>query len=183
MLKPFKILEERELKNAGNSRCFEVDLETPEGKFVTWGYVQFSDIVIVLPIDNEGNVFLKQEWRLSRNDFVWEVVSGKIEVNEPTKEDILATAHRETQEEVGMKAEKMTFLKTFHPHNHMRCKAHLFVAENLSQNHLSPDEHEIIEVKKLPFSDAYDLVMNQQEPNGQTALIFMLAKDYLESKK
>jgi len=179
MLKPFKILEERELPKAGLINTFEVDLETPDGNNVTWGYAAFPEMAVVLPVDDEGNVYLKQEWRLSRNTFVWEPVSGKVDVESPTEQDVIDTAYREIQEEVGMKAEKMEFLLTMHSHNHMKNKIHLFLATGLSESKLPGDEYEILEVEKMPFAEAFDKVMNQQEPNGQSAVIFLLAKQKL----
>lgn len=179
MLQPFKIINEREVGKAGRYPILEAELETPEGKTVTWSVISGKDIVVVLPLDTEQNVFLKQEWRLNRKDFVWEVVSGVVDEESPTDEQILATAHRETQEEIGMKAESMKKLLTFYPFNHMRSRIHIFLATNLSGSKLETDEHEFLEVQKLPFQEAYDLVVKKQEPTAQNALAFMLAKEEL----
>lgn len=179
MLKPFKIIEEREAGKAGRYPIIEADLETPEGKRVSWSVISGKDIVVVLALDNEQNVYLKQEWRLNRKDFVWEVVSGVVEDENPTEEQILATAHREIQEEVGMKAGNMKKLLSFYPFNHMRSKIHLFLAQELAESKLATDEHEFLEVKKMPFREAYDLVVNKQEPTAQNALIFLLAEKEL----
>lgn len=145
---------------AGRYPIIEADLETPEGKKVTWSVISGKDIVVVLAMDDQKNVYLKQEWRLNRKDFVWEVVSGVVEEENPTEEQILTTAQRELQEEIGMKAGSLKKLLSFYPFNHMRSKVHLFLATELSQNKLEGDEHEFLEVKKLPFSEAYDLVVN-----------------------
>lgn len=175
MLKPFKIIEEREAGKAGRYPIIEADLETPEGKNVTWSVISGKDIAVVLALDSENNVYLKQEWRLNRKDFVWEVVSGVVEEENPTDEQVRATAEREIQEEVGMKAGKLEKLLTFYPFNHMRSKIHLFLATDLTESKLDRDEHEFLEVKKLPFQEAYDLV-HSQEPTAQNALVFALVK-------
>lgn len=175
-MKPFKILEEREVGKAGRYPIIEADLETPKGEQVTWSVIDGKDIVVVLVLDDDKNVYLKQEWRLNRKDFVWETVSGVVEEENPTEAQILATAHREMQEEVGMKAAAMQKLLTFYPFNHMRSKIHLFLARDLEESKLPTDDHEFLEVKKLPFQKAHELVLSQ-EPTGQNALIFEIVKD------
>lgn len=173
---PFKIIEEREAGKAGRYPIIEADLETPEGKKVTWSVISGKDIAVVLAMDNERNVYLKKEWRLNRKDFVWEVVSGVVEEENPTEEQVIDTAQRELQEEVGVKAGSMKKLLSFYPFNHMRSRIHLFLATDLSDSKLIGDEHEFLEAKKLPFDEAYDLVVNKQEPTAQNALIFLLAR-------
>lgn len=175
-MKPFKVLNERVSGKAGRYSIIEADLETPEEKNVTWSVISGKDIIVVLALDKEKNVYLKREWRLNRKDFVWEVVSGVVEEENPTEEQIFATAYRETQEEVGMRVNKMEKLLTFYPFNHMRSKVHLFLAQDLEERKLSTDEHEFLEVQKLPFQEAYNLVLSQ-EPTAQNALVFALVKE------
>lgn len=181
MLKPFKIISEKSILDIQKKYSVnEVELETPEGKTTTWKYIQGQkDIVVVLPLDAEHNVYLKQEWRLNRKDFAWEVVSGWIEEQNPTDEQIIATAQRELQEEVGVKAGKLEKLITIYPFNHTSIKLHLFLATELLESKLAGDEHEILEVTKLPFNEAFDLVVNKQIPTGQNTTIFLLTKQKL----
>lgn len=177
-MEPFKILEEREAGKAGRYPIIEADLETPEGKKVTWSIISGKDIAVVLAMDSERNVFIKKEWRLNRKDFVWEVASGVIEEENPTEEQIVETAQRELQEEIGVRAGSLKKLLSFYPFNHMRSKIHLFLATDLSESKLQGDEHEFLESKKLPFEEAYNLVVRHQEPTAQNVLIFELAKQH-----
>lgn len=170
-MKPFKIVEEREAYNAdGRIVVIETDLITPEDKNITWRFAKVPDIVIILPLDSDGKVRLKREWRANRKDFVWGLPSGVIDKDETPEE----TAQRELQEEVGAKAEKLTKLITVFPTNHIRAQFHIFLAEGLSASVLQGDEHEHLEVTVLPFDEAYDLVTKQQTPTAQDALAFTL---------
>lgn len=180
MLKPFRVLSEEQVFEVKN-RCavVEAELETPEGKHVRWSYLTGRDIVVVLPLDQNGNVYVKREWRLNRRDFVWEVVSGMVEVDNPTDEQIVETALRELQEEVGMKAQTLKQLISVYPFNHMRSKIHLFLASDLEPSKLPTDEHEFLEVSCLPFEKAYELVVNNAQPTAQNALIFSLTQKEL----
>jgi 8-oxo-dGTP pyrophosphatase MutT (NUDIX family) len=177
MLKPFKVLSEEQVFDVPE-RCavIEAHLETPEGKQVRWSFLTGRDIAVVLPLDDKGNVYIKQEWRLNRKDFVWEVVSGMVEVEHPTDDQVRETALRELQEEVGMRANTLEKLITVYPFNHMRSKIHLFLATDLEASKLPGDEHEILQVSCLPFEDAYELVVKDKEPTAQNALIFSLVR-------
>lgn len=173
-MKPFKIIEEREAYNAdGRIVVVETDLITPEDKSVTWRFAKVPDIVIILPLDTDGRVRLKKEWRANRKDFVWGLPSGVIDKGETPEE----TAQRELQEEVGTKAEKLTKLITIFPTNHIRAQFHIFLAEGLSASVLQGDEHEHLEVSVLPFQEARDLVIKQQVPTAQDALAFALVAE------
>jgi ADP-ribose pyrophosphatase len=162
-------------------------VEAPDGTRLNWAYIHGKDLVIVLPMDNDGNVILKREWRLNRKDFVWEVVSGWVDIASPTEDQLKEEANRELQEEVGYKAGTLTKLISIYPFNHMDSHFHLYLATDLEastveldeQQRVANDEIEILYVKKFPFAEAYDLVMNQQEPTGQNAVIFLLAKQRL----
>lgn len=178
MLKPFQVVEEK-VKSVGRFFLIEADLITSEGKNVTWDIFSWKDGVIVLAMDDDKNVYIKREWRLNRKDFTWEVVSGAIEVENPTEEQIVEAAQRELQEEIGMKAGKLEKLITIYPFNHMRNKFHIFLATELSESKLESDEHEHLEVKKLSFKDAYNLVVNQPAPTGQNVIAFQLAREKL----
>ncbi len=178
MLKPFHVLNER-IKSVGRFFHIEADLITSEDKNVTWDIFSWKDGVVVLAMDENKNVYIKREWRLNRKDFTWEVVSGAIEVGDPTEDDIEKAAQRELQEEIGMKAGKLEKLITIYPFNHMRNKFHIFLATDLSKSSLKADEHEHLEVKKLPFKEAYDLILKQDAPTGQNVIAFELTRDRL----
>lgn len=183
-MKPFQVLSEKlTFEVPGRFAVVEANLETPEHKRVQWSYITGRDIAVVLPLDNDGNVFVKREWRLNRKDFVWEVVSGMVETENPTDEQVSQTALRELQEEVGMKAETLKKLITVYPFNHMCSKIHLFLATDLESSKLPTDEHEFVEVACLPFDEAYDLVVKDKEPTAQNALIFALVRDDIQQSR
>lgn len=181
-MQPFKVLQERKIFS-GRYDVFEIDLETPGGKQVTWSFVAGKDIVVVLALDAENNVYLKQEWRQNRKDFVWEVASGLVPEENPTEEQLQEHAQRELQEEIGMKAGSLQKVLTMYPFNHMRAKIHLYLATDLTESKLQGDENEFLEVRKMPFQEAYDLVINKQEPTAQNAVLFLIVKNIMNNKR
>jgi len=180
-LKPFEVIDEKVLFEIPNRyQVIGSELRTPENKIANWTYFKMKDIVIVLAMDNNRNVFLKTEWRLNRKDFLTEVVSGFVEYPDPTEEQIIATANKELQEEIGYMANKITKLKTLYLFNHLSSKAHFFLAEDLEKSTLERDENELLDNHLLPFEEAYDYAINKQIPNAQVLIIFDLVRKYLE---
>jgi|SRR3989344_687677 len=180
MLKPFKVLSEKTLFEVpGRYQIISAELQTPENKNTVWTYLKAKEGVVVLPLDRENNVYLKLEWRLNRKDFVWELPGGWVEEPAPTAEQIKAAANRELQEEIGLKAKKLEELIAIYPFNHLANKFHLFLAQDLVPSQLPKDENEYVEIQKLSFTKAYDLVMRNQVPNGQLAVLFLLVKQRL----
>ena len=114
MLRPFKILSEEKLfEIPGRFTFIESELETPEGKMARWNIISCKELAVVLALTSENEVYLKREWRLNRKDFVWEVASGWVDVQNPTESDIQDAAQRELQEEIGMRAGTLTKLMSF----------------------------------------------------------------------
>lgn len=153
----------------------EVDLETPKGE-TTWTYIHYpKQATVIVPIDDEGNTYIKREWRLNKKDFSWEFASGWIdeaEEKEATEEEILSAANRELQEEIGYKAEFLEHVTSFYISNHVDWVFHVVVAKNLTESSLEGDEHEFVEPKKVSFEEAEKILLKDQVPSGQTIVAF-----------
>lgn len=183
-IKPFEVLNEKVLFEIPKRyQVIGAELKTPENKITNWTYFKMKELVIVLALDKNKNVFLKTEWRLNRKDFLTEVVSGFVEHENPTEEQILETVNKELQEEVGYKSSKITKLKTLYLFNHLSSKAHFFLAQDLEKSSLEKDENELLDNHLLPFDQAYEFVLNKQIPNAQVQIIFDLVKNYLNKIK
>lgn len=174
-LKPFIVKQETVIKtNNPHLSIIDAELVTPNGEDVTWSYIKTNAAVGILALDSEQNVYLKREWRLNQKAFIWELPAGFVEEENPTEEQIQAAANRELQEEVGMKSNNLEKLVSFYPSNHMSMIAHVYLATGLEDSKLKADEHEYLEVKKLPIREAYQLVTTNQVPTAQTLLAFEL---------
>lgn len=176
----FKIINETvDLVTSNKIKVVSSRLSTPNGKEVTWGVFDSRDAVVILPLTADNQVYLVKQWRLNRQDFCWEVPSGWVEEEKPTHNQVEVAAARELQEEVGQKPGKLTHLTTMYPTNHFRGKWHIFLAQELSASQLSPDEHEYLEVAKLPFAKAYNRVIVQQIPTAQNLTAFLQVQHLL----
>jgi ADP-ribose pyrophosphatase len=179
-MKPFTIISETiDYQDGDRLFVIKTKLLTPAGKQVEWKYTRLKEGVIVLPMDDDGNVYLKKEWRFNRKGFLWELPSGWAEKEKPTKADLRDAANRELQEEVGLKSHNLTHLISFYPTNHICSQFHIFLAKNLKPSPLARDEHELLEVEKLPFKEAYRRVIEEQIPTAQVLIAFLMAKEMM----
>lgn len=180
-LKPFKIKNEKEIFEVKNKlSIIETDLITPLGENATWHYVNAPDVVLVVALDTNNNIYLQKEWRLARKDFLWEITSGKVEVDSPTEKDFFNIAQKELQEEIGFKAGKIEKIISFYLDNHSNKIYHLFVATDLKESKLEGDEYEYLEVKKFSLKEAWEITTEKQIPNAQTLIALLLLKERYE---
>ena len=76
----------------------------PDGKDGSYGIVDFPPGIGVLPVDDDGNVYLVKQFRYAVGRMSLEVLAGSIE----NGEEPLESAKREAKEEVGIEAETWT---------------------------------------------------------------------------
>lgn len=176
-MKP-KIISEKVVYKSHLSEVILSKVKLPSGKIVEWDYFGNIDVVAILPIDKDGNVYFVSEWRPAwRKDFV-QIPAGHCPYK--TKKGIEKQVHNELREETGMDAKKITKLISFAPSARMNYKLHLFLAQDLFDSYKDPDEDELIEVIKMPFKKAYKMFVEDNElTTSSTILALVLAKDLI----
>jgi 8-oxo-dGTP pyrophosphatase MutT (NUDIX family) len=147
----------------------------PDGKEGIFGVVSIKPGVAVLPIDNEGNVFLIEQFRYVMNKKTIEVVSGGIENNENT----LDAAKRELKEETGIEAKEWTNLGVINPLTAViDSQSYLFLAKNLNFSDANHDGTENIKLIKVSLDQAVDWVRDGLITNSVTITLILKAKIY-----
>jgi ADP-ribose pyrophosphatase len=132
----------------------------PSGKDGIYGVVHFKNIAVgIVPLDAEMNTYLVGQFRYPLNEYSWELPMG----GSPFDENMLEGAKRELKEETGLLAKEWTEIAKTHTSNCVTDEvAFVFLAENLTQNTPLPEETELLTVKKIPFAEAYEMVLNGQ---------------------
>ncbi|MFN0049612.1 MAG: NUDIX domain-containing protein [Cytophagales bacterium] len=130
---------------------------TPTGKEGIYGVVSFKNKAIgIVPIDENNNVYLVGQWRYPLEAYSWEIPEG----GGPDGEDPMETAKRELKEETGLLAKEWTFLGNIHTSNSVCDEiGYLYLAQNLTQVETSPEETEVLTIKKISLKLAIDMVM------------------------
>lgn len=174
-MKP-KIISEKVAYKSHLSEVIISKIKMPNGKIVEWDYFGNPDVVAVLPIDKDGNVYLVSEWRPAWKQDIIQIPAGHCPLK--TKVGIEKQVHNELREETGMDAKKITKLISYAPSARMNYKVHVFLAQDLFDSFKDPDEDELIKVVKMPFNKAYKTYIEENKlTTSSTMLALILAKN------
>jgi len=130
----------------------------PSGNPGIYGKVHFKNMALaIIPIDEAGNTWIIGQYRYPLDVYSWEIPMG----GGPLELDQLESAKRELKEETGLKAEKWTEIMKIHTSNSVTDEVgYVYLAEGLTQGETEFEETEILQVKKLPFSEVLEMVMS-----------------------
>ena len=99
---------------------------------------------------------LVRQWRHAWDTSSWEVPAGTFD----GEEEPLSCARRELAEETGLVAERYASLGVVHGAAFLTGRAHLFLAEGLTESARSPETYEQdMETLRLPFRDALEAAL------------------------
>ena len=154
----------------------EVTVKLPDGKDKVFELVDIQNAITLLPIDDAGNVYFVEQFRIASRCELLELPAGKIERDELP----LATAERELREETGMAAREIKAIGEFYmspgyASEYMYC----FLATGLYPSPLTPDADEFINVHKIPLTEVKQLVQDGKIIDSKTLAAFTLAAPYL----
>jgi len=136
------------------------DVITPGGTPGVYGVVGFKNKAIgIVPIDDEGFVYLVGQYRYTLDEYSWEIPEG----GGPMDEDPLAAAQRELREETGLVADKWQRIFRIHTSNSVTGEeGFIFLARGLSQYASEPEDTEVLWVKRVPLTKAVEMVMQSE---------------------
>jgi ADP-ribose pyrophosphatase len=150
---------------------FEDNVIQPDGKDGKYATIRLKPGACVLPIDDEGNIYLTKQFRyaLGREDL--ESVAGAIEGESP-----LEAAKREAREELGIEAEDWTQLGKIESDTSItNSTAYLFLARKLTFQEPEREGTEQIEMVKMRLNDAVQKVLSGEITHGQTCVLILKA--------
>lgn len=127
----------------------------PDGGTARREVIEHAPVVAIVAVDEAGDLVLEKQYRLPVNRWLLEIPAGGIEPGE-TPEDAV---QRELQEETGYRAERLESLGGFYvAPGYCQEYIHLFLATELRESHLHPDDDESIEIIHMPLDRALHLI-------------------------
>lgn len=172
-------------KNVSRERVFEgiilnidhVTNELPNGKLAKREIAVHVGASAVLPIDNEGNVYLVRQFRAPLDQILLEIPAGKLD---HVNEDRLLAAKRELAEETGLEADNWLHLTdTFTTAGFSNERISLYLARDLKKGASHPDEDEFLNVVKMPFEEAFQMAMRGEIRDAKTQVTLLMAKNII----
>lgn len=133
-------------------------------------YVHHNGGSSVLAIDEEGYIYLVEQFRYPYRETLLEIPAGKVEVGESSYDCAL----RELKEEVGLSAKSLVDLGLIYPSpGYTDEPLHIYYTEDfdVGDNHL--DEHELLNVKKIKLEDALKLIEDNAIRDSKTVVAIL----------
>lgn len=155
---PWMITDSRTVYENNWIGLTEHQVINPSGGKGIYGEVHFKNYAIgILPLDEELNTWLVGQYRFPLKTYSWEIPEGGGPLDRP----ILESAQRELLEETGLTATEWTEIQRMHLSNSVSDElAVIYIAKGLTMGIAEPEETEELVLRKLPFEQAYQLVLD-----------------------
>ena len=130
----------------------------PAGQPGIYGVVHFRNIAVgVVPLDEAGNTWIVGQYRYPIGAYSWEIPEGGGHRDVPP----LESAQRELKEETGIVARTWTELLRMDLSNSASDEeAIIYMAQDLSFHDAEPETTEELRIRKLPFAELFEMVLN-----------------------
>lgn len=175
---PWKIKKSEEKYENPWIKVSEDIVIQPDGKEGICGIVEMLNGVYILPLDDDGYIYLIDQFRYIMGKNIVEATGGSIKKGGSP----LETAKRELMEETGIAADEWIFLGTIHPLTMViKSFSNLYLAKNLHFFKASLEGTEKIKVIKVKFEEAVKMVMNGAIDGGPSCTLILKANEYLKS--
>ncbi len=174
---PWKIISTKEHYDNPWVNVVEHQVINPAGNPGIYSVVHFKNLAIcVLPLDDDNNTWIVGQYRFPVEQYSWEIPEG----GGPLADAPLDSAKRELLEECGIIARQWTEIATCHLSNSGTDeRAIVYVAKGLSFHDSSPEETEILHVRKIPFEELFQMVMNNEVMDAPTIIAVLKARQLM----
>lgn len=152
-------------------------LKTPDGRETKLEIIDHGGSVVIVPVDQEGNVLFVRQYRHATGQDLLELPAGTRDGDEPHEE----CAAREVREETGMEASQLKRVGEFYlaPGYSSEFMV-VFLAMGLKDNPLQADDDEFLQLEKVPVKEVTAMFERGEVPDAKSIAAWFLAKPYLE---
>jgi 8-oxo-dGTP pyrophosphatase MutT (NUDIX family) len=178
---PWKIKSTKAVYESELIELYEDDVIKPNDEPGTYTTVRVKAGVSVLPLDEEGFVYLAGDFRYAVGRETIEVVGGAIDEGEERAD----AARRELKEELGIEAEDFIEMGQVDPMTSLiDSPSYLYLARGpLRFKGKELEGGENVKTKKMKLSEAVRMVMRSEITHGSSCVLILRTKDYLERGK
>jgi ADP-ribose pyrophosphatase len=156
-------------------RAFKIrrdHLRAPDGRETRYDIVEHVGSVIMLPIDNEGNLLFVRQYRHAAGADLLELPAGTRDDDESYE----TCAAREMREETGFAAgilEKVGefYLAPGYSTEFMK----VYLARDLTPDPLPTDADEFLQLERIPVKEALQMAQEGQVPDAKSLAALFLA--------
>lgn len=171
-----------------NGRIVKLSVDTvrfPDGSTGELEMIRHPGAAAVLPVvgsaaEEDPEILLLRQYRYASGGYLYEVPAG---LPLGPEEEWDACAHRELEEETGHVASRMTRLtRIFTTPGFTDEVIHLYVAEGLGKGESKLDDDEFVEVLRMRFSQALEMVRTGEVTDGKSVATLLFAASFVVGK-
>lgn len=150
---PWRIVSTRRVYENRWIRVREDQVIRPDGKPGIYGVVEFQNRAVgVLPVEDDGSVWLVGQHRYPLNAYSWEIPEGGCHAGESPEGAVL----RELKEETGIACDRLELVSTCHLSNSVSDEvAYIYRATGLTHGESQPEGDERLEVRRVSWEEAW----------------------------
>nr|WP_220096052.1 NUDIX hydrolase [Daejeonella oryzae] len=171
---PWQILASNDIYSNPWISLTEHQVINPGGGKGIYGQVHFKNLAIgIIVLDDENYTWLVGQHRFPLDQYSWEIPEGGgLHGTDP-----LDSAKRELLEETGMTASSWVEIQRMHLSNSVSDElAIIYLARDLSFGVSQPEETELLEVKKIHFEEAYQMVVSGEITDSMSVAAILKLK-------
>ena len=133
--------------------------------------------VCVVPVTDDNEIIFVNQFRYPFHDVLLEIPAGKIDKDEEHS----VCGKRELLEETGAVATEYIYLGKMYPTTGYCTESiHMYLAKGLSFEEQKLDDDEFLDVVKIPFDKALEMIMNNEIPDGKTQTAILKVAFFLK---
>jgi len=173
---PFELLRSEALFQGRAFKIRRDYLKTPDGSKTKFDIVEHGGSVIIIPMDNDGNLLFVRQYRHAAGMDLLELPAGTRDNDEPFEE----CAAREIREETGMEAGTLKKVGEFYlAPGYSTEFMGVFLATDLKYNPLEADDDEFLTVEKIPVKEAFGMAERGEMPDAKSLAALLLTRPFL----
>jgi ADP-ribose pyrophosphatase len=164
--RPFKIVEE--------------NITLPNGVATDVIFLKHPGASAIVPFTSDKNLIMIRQYRHCLGEFITEIPAG----TRNPGEDFEACAKRELEEETGYRSDNLHSLgeiATVPGYSDERI--HLFIAEDLIEGKPHPENDEVLNIIKINFDHAMEMIYEGTIKDSKTICGLLLAERYFLKKR
>jgi len=165
-----------EVRTVAEGRVFRYErlrVTLPDGSPSERDVVRLPGGSVVVPVDQEGYVYLVSQFRAALNRVTLELPAGRLEPGELPE----ACAERELLEETGFRAGAVKHLTSVAPSPGYSDEIlHIYMATDLEYDEADPDEGEFVNVIMFPMDEIIDMVADGDICDAKTIIGILFAE-------
>lgn len=154
-------------------------IETPDGKQATREYIRHQGAVCVVPVTEDGNAIVVDQYRYPFGRVVTEIPAGKIDPGE----DPLTAARRELSEETGIGDGTLEFIGEFYSSPAILTEIiYMYLATGFTRGEMHPDPGEFVEIREIGLDRLVDEILQGKIKDAKTQAAVLKAAMLLKRR-